>query len=235
MIQSSLKQSHEKPLHHVGLIMDGNRRWAREHGLPIAAGHRAGLERLTELIPCLENTAVEILTVYAFSADNWRRQQGEVEQLFALACEGFRRFTPTCIEHKIRVEVIGRRDRLPRRVLRAAEEICAATAHGKRTVRVALDYSGRESLMSAAARFSGSESMDAFSRVLNQVQHSSCPYRDLDLVIRTGREQRLSDFMLWECAYAELYFPDLYWPDFTPEAFHAALAFFYTRSRRFGG
>jgi undecaprenyl diphosphate synthase len=215
--------------------MDGNRRWARERNLPAASGHRAGFERLAELIPCLDQTDVEVLTVYAFSAHNWRRSRPEVEQLFSLACEGFKRFAPTCVKQRVQVEVIGRRDRLPQRVLRAIERITCATAGGTRVVRIALDYSGRESLLNAAARISDCDSLASFSRALNDSQHSTSPYRDLDLLIRTGKEQRLSDFMLWECAYAELYFPDLYWPDFTPDEFRRALACFNTRSRRFGG
>ena len=251
MLQSSLNSSSKQPsehssrysgerapegsLKHVGLIMDGNRRWARERSLPVARGHRAGFERLTELIPCLAQTEVEVLTVYAFSADNWRRRRPEVEQLFSLACEGFEKFTPGCVEQGVRVEVIGRRDRLPQRVLRAAERITRATARGRRVVRVALDYSARESLMNTAVRLTGTVSAENFSRALNASQHSTGPYHDLDLVIRTGKEQRLSDFMLWESAYAELYFPDLYWPDFTPEEFYRALDIYYSRSRRFGG
>lgn len=230
-MQSSL----QKPLLHVGVIMDGNRRWARERSLPAARGHRAGFERLVDLVACLEETEVEVLTVYAFSADNWRRSPREVEQIFSLACEGFERFTPTCIEQRVRVEVIGRRDRLPRRVVRAAERITCATANGDRVIRVALDYSGRQSLVRAAAGIDSNTSVESFSRALNRAQHSSGPYRDVDLIIRTGKEQRLSDFMLWECAYAELYFPDLFWPDFTPDEFRRALACYHTRSRRFGG
>jgi undecaprenyl diphosphate synthase len=225
----------QSSLLHVGVIMDGNRRWARERRLPTTSGHRAGFERLVDLVPCLQETEIEVLTVYAFSADNWQRPKREVEQIFSLACEGFERFTPTCVEQHVRVEVIGRRDRLPSHVVRAAERITCATAKGKRVIRVALDYSGRQSLVRAAAAVDSNASVESFSHALNRAQHSKGPYRDLDLIIRTGKEQRLSDFMLWECAYAELYFPDLYWPDFTPDEFRRALACYHTRSRRFGG
>ena len=231
MIQSSLPN----PLQHIGLIMDGNRRWARERNLPVIQGHRAGFDRLAELVECLAETDARVLTVYAFSANNWQRPACEVEQLFKLTCEGFERFTPRCLEHRLRVEVIGRRDRLPQRVLRAVERITCATAKGERVIRVALDYSGRDSLMKAASSLAGNVSVADFSRAVDRCQHSRGLYRDLDLVIRTGKEQRLSDFMLWESAYAELYFPDLYWPDFTPDEFHRAVDFYYTRSRRFGG
>ena len=142
----------QSTLEHVGIIMDGNRRWARCRGLPDAAGHRAGLARLNALLPHIASSEVRMLTVYAFSSDNWRRDRAEVEQLFALACDGFRRFTPRCVRAGLRVEVIGRRDRLPRELLRHIQHIESATVRGERVLRVAVDYSARDAILRAIDR-----------------------------------------------------------------------------------
>jgi undecaprenyl diphosphate synthase len=219
---------------HVALIMDGNRRWAGEHGLPATYGHRAGLERLLDLLPLLEETDIPMVTVFAFSKANWRRSGAEVQHLFTLAVEAFRRFTPVCIANDVSVEVIGRRDRLPARVKRCARDVRDATRNGSRLLRLALDYSSRESLLSAAATCQEA-SEEAFAAALERAHHSEAPHRNVDLLIRTGKEQRLSDFLLWESAFAELYFPDVYWPDFSRQEFHAALDWYAGRGRRFGG
>lgn len=220
-------------LNHVALIMDGNRRWAKQHGLSIQRGHRAGMERLLNLLPMLHETEISMVTVYAFSNANWLRAKAEVDHIFCLAVEAFRRFTPICIANDVQVEVIGRRDRLPKTVCRCVEEVIRKTRHGQRILRVALDYSARDSLLHAAHRCQGENELE-FSRLLEEVQHSECPHKNVDLLIRTGKEQRLSDFLLWESAFAELYFPDVYWPDFSILEFRRALRWFDSRSRRFG-
>ena len=220
-------------LNHVALIMDGNRRWAKQHGLSIQRGHRAGMERLLNLLPMLHETEISMVTVYAFSNANWLRAKAEVDHIFCLAVEAFRRFTPICIANDVQVEVIGRRDRLPKTVCHCVEEVIRKTRHGQRILRVALDYSARDSLLHAAHRCQGENELE-FSRLLEEVQHSECPHENVDLLIRTGKEQRLSDFLLWESAFAELYFPDVYWPDFSILEFRRALTWFDSRSRRFG-
>ena len=220
-------------LNHVAVIMDGNRRWAGERGLPLMRGHRAGMERLLDLLPVLHETDISMVTVYAFSKANWQRARYEVDHIFRLAVEAFRRFTPICLAKDVRVEVIGRRDRLPKAVQCCIRETIQKTQRGSRVLRVALDYSARESLLRAAHRCQD-ESEAEFSRLLEKVQNSSGAHENVDLLIRTGKEQRLSDFLLWECAFAELYFPDLYWPDFSLEEFRNAIRWFESRDRRFG-
>ncbi len=221
-------------LNHVAVIMDGNRRWAREHGFSMQQGHRAGMERLLDLLPMLHETDISMVTVYAFSKANWQRAKSEVDHIFSLAVEAFRRFAPICIANDVRVEVIGRRDRLPKMVRCCIKEAIQKTHKGQRVLRVALDYSARESLLQAAHRCQG-ESEAEFSRLIGEVQHSGGPDTGVDLLIRTGKEQRLSDFLLWECAFAELYFPDVYWPDFSLQEFQSAIRWFESRGRRFGG
>jgi undecaprenyl diphosphate synthase len=211
---------------HVAIIMDGNRRWARARGLPAVSGHRAGVNRLHELLPGFANSRVETLTLFAFSAANWQRCSNEVDDLLNLADHALRRFAPICRREKIRVEIIGRQDRLPLSLRNGITRIVEQTRSGQRRLRIAFDYSSREAIRHAASQ-NNRCSIDGISRQL-------CDAGDVDLLIRTGKEQRLSDFLLWECAFAELYFPDLYWPDFTPHALDEALAWFSTRNRRFG-
>ena len=152
-----------------------------------------------------------------------------------LADEALSRFAPRCVEHDVRIEVIGRTDRLPARLLTGIERTMAATGAGSRRLRIALDYSSRDALLTAARRTPADADGDTFAKLLaTDVLGGSAAAPDVDLLIRTGCEQRLSDFLLWECAFAELYFPDLHWPDFTPAALTDALGWFHSRQRRFG-
>ena len=217
---------------HVALIMDGNRRWARARGLPDSAGHREGAGALEALLPVVAATGVRTLTVFGFSSANWRRNEAEVSSLFNLAGRMLRRFAPRCVEEGLKVEVIGRRDRLPPGLVRAVENTERMTAGGMRRLRIALDYSARDAILTAARQMAYSDAADredlcVFDRCLGSPG-------DVDLLVRTGCEQRLSDFLLWECAFAELYFPDLHWPDFSPAAFLEALAWYGRRQRRYG-
>jgi len=211
---------------HVAIIMDGNRRWARARSLPAVSGHRAGVDRLRELVPKFADSSVETLTLFAFSAANWRRSASEVDDLLNLAERALRKFAPVCRREGIRVEIIGRRDRLPCSLRNGIDTIAEQTRKGQRRLRIAFDYSSREAIRLAASQ-NDKCSIAAISRRLGDVG-------DVDLLIRTGKEQRLSDFLLWECAFAELYFPDLYWPEFTPGALDEALDWFADRNRRFG-
>lgn len=210
---------------HVAIIMDGNRRWARERSLPASAGHRAGLRALERLLPAVRDHGIETLTVFGFSSANWQREKKEVSYLMGLAERALDDFTPRCVVEGVRLEIIGRTDRLPRRLKRCIADSEAATAAGSRRLRIALDYSSREAIVQAARSLGAAIDSDALDERLGG---------HVDLLIRPGREHRLSDFLLWECAFAELYFPDLFWPEFDEQALAEALDWFAARQRRFG-
>jgi undecaprenyl diphosphate synthase len=221
---------------HVGIIMDGNGRWAVQQGLARGAGHQAGAEAVRRVVEAAPEAGVGILSLFAFSSDNWRRPAVEVAWLMRLFREYIRTETARCVANGVRLEVIGRRDRLGLSLLRAIEAAEVATSGGDRLrLRVAIDYSGRDAILRAAQCLrQGAVSRDSFARLVAIVDHGS-PVPELDLLIRTGGERRLSDFLLWEAAYAELYFTDLMWPEFGPDALRSAVQDFATRERRFGG
>jgi undecaprenyl diphosphate synthase len=219
--------------------MDGNGRWAGRRGLPRTAGHLEGARTVRPLVEAAAAAGIDTLTLYAFSSDNWARPPREVAALLKL----FRRYllteTERCIRQQVRLNIIGRRDRLGTELLRAVEHGERQTAHCTGMhLRMAVDYSARHSILMAAAAPDITEAgaTDEFSQFrarLNAVNHSA-PAPDVDLLIRTGGDQRLSDFLLWECAYAELYFTELMWPDFTGQDLGRALENFAQRQRRFG-
>jgi len=207
---------------HVAIIMDGNGRWATRRGLPRVAGHRAGVAAVRSVVDRAPALGIGRLTLYAFSSDNWRRPAEEVESIFCLLRAYLRLETKRLRQHGARLEFIGRRDRLPSLVVREIAQAEDATAAGRRLhLRLAVDSSSRDAITRAAAGV------------------SSAHFRDLppsvDLLIRTGGEKRLSDFLLWELAYAELLFTDRMWPDFDATDLDAALREFNRRERRFGG
>lgn len=225
---------------HCGLVMDGNGRWATRRGLPRAVGHQAGARALRGIVEAAPDLGIGTLTLYAFSSDNWRRPAAEVEALMQL----FRRYlaaeTARCVEQGVAIDVIGRRDRLPTAVVAAIESAEAATTDGPRLLlRIAVDYSGRDALRRAALSLAAAGSRDcdleSFGRLVGAVDGARHPAPPLDLVVRTGGEQRLSDFLLWESAYAELFFRRELWPDFRPDDLAAVVEEFRGRSRRFGG
>jgi undecaprenyl diphosphate synthase len=227
-----------RPALHVAIIMDGNGRWATRRGKPRRTGHRAGAAAVRRTVEAAPALGIATLTLYAFSSDNWKRPVEEVSNLMRLLLIYLRSETATCVERGVRVTVIGRRDRLPAVLRRAITETEAVTGCGRTLhLRVALDYSAREAIVSAAAtaRPRGRLTRGEFARLLGQAVHAGEPVADVDLLIRTGGEQRLSDFLLWECAYAELYFTARLWPDFDRDALAAALEEFARRQRRFGG
>jgi len=220
----------QSPPKHVALIMDGNRRWARARGLPDFAGHRAGAAALEALLPAIAGTPVETLTVFGFAAANWQRSRREVGHLLHLLEARLSGIGPRCVEAGIAVEVIGRRDRLPDPLPAVIEQIEQATSTGGRRLRLALDYSSREAILKAARDLPATGSdMEFSARIAGRYGNA-----EVDLLIRTGREQRLSDFLLWECAFAELYFPDIYWPDFDASTLKEALFWYGRRQRRMG-
>jgi undecaprenyl diphosphate synthase len=221
---------------HVAIIMDGNGRWAERRGLPRTAGHREGIEAVRRVVEAAPDRGVGALTLFAFSSDNWRRPPLEVEVLMLLLRQYLRRDLARLVGNGVRLKVIGRRDRLPHGLAADIDAAEKASALGTRLdLNVAIDYSARDAIANAAAGWLGDNSPPraAFSRMLAWQGHGTG--RDVDLMIRTGGEKRLSDFLLWECAYAELCFTDAMWPDFGPEHLRAALTDFHNRERRFGG
>jgi undecaprenyl diphosphate synthase len=222
---------------HVGIIMDGNGRWATGQGRTRAAGHRAGAAMVRRIVEAAPDAGIGVLTLYAFSADNWRRPKSEVGWLMRLFREYLRMETARCVANGVRLEVIGRRDRIGPALRHAVERAQRETAGGTRLLlRIALDYSSRDAILRAAQclRSDTVPTREAFSRLVAIVDHGS-PVPEVDLLIRTGGERRLSDFLLWEAAYAELLFVPQMWPEFGPEALRSAVADFSGRVRRFGG
>ena len=221
---------------HVAIIMDGNGRWAAAQGRPRTAGHVAGAEAVRRTVEAARGLGIGTLTLFAFSSDNWQRPPEEVGALMRL----FRRYlikeAARCAEDGVRIKVIGRRDRLSPLLVRVIEQAEAqtarATAGGRQALlRIAIDYSARDAILRAAHRLNGGEvSRETFSRLLSEEE----PLPDVDLLIRTGGEKRLSDFLLWECAYAELVFTERMWPDFGADDLGEAVREFHRRDRRFG-
>jgi undecaprenyl diphosphate synthase len=228
---------------HVAIIMDGNGRWARSRGRSRATGHVAGVRVVQSIVEGASKLDVGTLTLYAFSADNWRRPAAEVHALLRLFRSSLAAEIERCIANGVRLTIVGRRDRLPSVLIRAIERAEAATAGGNVLwLRIAIDYSARDAILHAAGRYAAmrggangeTPTREEFAALLGEVHHApSAP--DVDLLIRTGGEQRLSDFLLWECAYAELYFTPRMWPEFDVTELARALADFRNRDRRFGG
>ncbi len=216
---------------HAAIIMDGNGRWAQARGLPRIAGHRAGAEALRRTVEAAPALGIGTVTVYAFSSDNWKRPPAEVSALMRLFHNYLRKERERSIANGMRISVIGRRERLPRMLLPEIEAAEKATAHCSTLhLRIAVDYSSRDAIVAAARRLLNNASRESFSALLGAPDG----VRDVDLLIRTGGEQRLSDFLLWECAYAELVFTPRMWPDFDASDLKAAIADFHSRERRFG-
>ena len=236
-MQSPFTQSAPAGLH-LAVILDGNGRWAARRGLPRAAGHQAGAVAVRRLVEACPSASVGTLTLYAFSADNWTRPEREVRWLLRLFREHLRSEVTRCVATGIRLTVIGRRDRLPPVLQAAITRAEADTARGRRLhLRLAIDYSGRDAILTASRALADSvdPTREDFDRALTDAGHGGPFVPPVDLLIRTGGERRLSDFVLWELAYAELYFTPTMWPDFDAADLHAALTEFRTRERRFGG
>lgn len=222
---------------HAAILMDGNGRWAEMRGLPRSAGHRAGAEAVRRIVEAAPDAGIRTLTLFAFSTNNWQRSPEEVGALFGVLETYLHREALRADEHGVRINVIGRRDRLPSALVTAIEAAESATERNcDLSLRIALDYSARDAMLRAACWMVSSTEVtqQEFSRRLGQVTHSQEASPDVDLLIRTGGEQRLSDFLLWECAYAELYFTDRMWPDFDAADLAAAVHEYRARDRRFG-
>ena len=218
--------------------MDGNGRWALLRGLPREAGHVAGATAVRRTVESAPAWGITTLTLYAFSSDNWRRPPGEVDNLMGL----FQKYLDSECAHLTdrgaRFSVIGRRDRIPDALRRSIAHVEESTSGGTSLhLRVAMDYSAREAMVAAAGRVAREvpPTREAFEHAMCESIHAPRGTRDVDLLIRTGGEQRLSDFLLWESAYAELFFTDALWPDFTEVDLAAAVQAFAARDRRYGG
>lgn len=223
---------------HVAVIMDGNGRWAQQRGRPRTTGHVAGTRAVRRVVEAAPGLGITTLTLYAFSADNWRRPRSEVGHLMRLFQRHLDSECDRLVEQGVRLAVIGRRDRLPDSLLHRINRVEERTGEGDvLDLRIAIDYSARDAIRLAAARLKGggAPTRPEFERALSGVLHAPAGRTDVDLLIRTGGEQRLSDFLLWESAYAELYFSAVLWPDFTAEDLAAAVRAFVARDRRFGG
>lgn len=225
---------------HVAIIMDGNGRWAKRRGLPRAAGHRAGVATVRRVVEHAVDTCISRLTLYAFSSDNWQRPTAEVQSIFWLLRAFLRLETERMRRRGVRLQFVGRRDRLAPAVVKAMESSERATAAGGRlVVSVAIDYSSREAIaraaLNATASLSSCESPSPETLRSTLVRTLTTETGDVDLLIRTGGEKRLSDFLLWESAYAELVFTDRMWPDFNESDLDDALKEFSHRQRRYGG
>ena len=221
---------------HVAVIMDGNGRWALGRGKPRFAGHREGSRVVRKIVEGAPALGIGTLTLYAFSSDNWKRPGREVAGLMRLFRSYLASETARCVQNGVRLDVIGRRDRIPPVLRKAIEAAEVETAGGDRLhLRIAIDYSARDAMLETARAAAGAElTRDQFAALMQRVLHS-CPAPDVDLLVRTGGEQRLSDFLLWECAYSELYFDPCMWPDFSVRRLAAAVEEFARRDRRFGG
>jgi undecaprenyl diphosphate synthase len=214
------------PSFHVAMIMDGNGRWAAARGLPRVAGHRAGARTVRRIVEAAPSLGITTLTLYAFSEDNWSRPEREVSALMKLLGRYLVMETDRCLANGVRLNAIGRRDRLPAPLLTMLEEAERKTAKCRRLhLRLAIDYSSRAAILDACRRAGSDPTEDELSRLIGP---------DVDMLLRTSGEQRLSDFLLWECAYAEMVFMERKWPELSVEDLKAAVAEFHRRERRFG-
>jgi undecaprenyl diphosphate synthase len=221
---------------HVAIVMDGNRRWARLHGLSEGEGHSAGVDAIRPIVEHCVDLGIEALSIYAFSRENWARDEDEVATLFALLEAAIRRETPDLVKQGVRVRILGRLNELPDQTRASVADALTETAGGHRmTLNVAFNYSGRSEIVDAVRRAVADglspEEVDE-EAIRSRLYTADGP--DLDLLIRTGGEQRISNFLIWQAAYAELFFTDVLWPDFAPATLDAALAEFARRTRRFG-
>jgi undecaprenyl diphosphate synthase len=223
---------------HVAVIMDGNGRWAEVRGLPRASGHRQGAEALRRVVEAAPEEGIATITAYAFSSDNWKRPKDEIEGLLRLFLAYLVQECRALAKAGVRLTVIGRRDRLTPRLVKAINDTEVMTAGGSRLhLRLAIDYSSRDALCyaAAAALVTGVVTRERIAEHLGSGRGLPDAAPDVDLLIRTGGEQRLSDFLLWECAYAELWFTRVMWPDFDRRHLAEAMQEFRGRDRRFGG
>ena len=217
---------------HVAIIMDGNGRWAKRRHLPRVMGHRKGVEAVRELVRSLKDTQVECLTLYAFSSENWKRPEDEVDDLMDLMRKFIKSDLPEFIANDVKLHILGDWQALAPDIVAMLEDALEQTSKGSRTLAVALNYGAQAEIVAAARKAAAGGEITEESLAEHLY---TAPLPPLDLLIRTSGEVRLSNFLLWQAAYAEMIFTDVLWPDFTPELFKQALADFGDRERRFGG
>ncbi len=226
-------------LRHVGIIMDGNNRWAKQAGKQGIAGHKAGVERIRDMLKACRSHGVEVLTLFAFSSENWRRPPKEVEALMGLFYNYLKKEARQLAKEKVILKVIGNRARFSPRLLRAIEEAESIACEGDATLVIAADYGGRWDIAQSAQKLAqavldGELAPADIDEEKLDAGISTADLPPLDLLIRTGGEIRISNFLLWQAAYAEFYFSELLWPEFDSAALDDAVADFYKRQRRFG-
>jgi undecaprenyl diphosphate synthase len=226
----------DKPVNHgarhVAIIMDGNGRWAKRHHLPRAMGHQRGVEAVRRLVRGLGPMGLECLTLYAFSSENWKRPEDEISDLMGLMRKFIKSDLPDFIANDVRLKILGDYSAMPSDIVDQLEDALAQTAKGSKTLAVALNYGSQQEIARAAARAAGEGEITVETIAANLYTADMPP---LDLLIRTSGEVRLSNFLLWQSAYAEMWFTEVLWPDFTPAHLEEALASFAGRERRFGG
>lgn len=226
---------------HIAIIMDGNGRWAKKRGLPRSAGHSMGAKNLENTVRYLKDTSVRYLTVYAFSTENWKRPKDEVDDLMALLERYLRDYDNLLGGEDVKLKVIGRKDGLSDTLIKLIDEVEEKSKDRKQlTINIALNYGGRQEICDAAKKIAEDVKMgkidvsDIDEKLFNDyIYTKSIP--DPDLIIRPSGEERLSNFLLWQCAYSEFWFSNVCWPDFTPDKLEEALLDFQKRNRRFGG
>ena len=238
--QSSAPTTELRIPEHVAIIMDGNGRWAKQRGLPRTDGHIRGQDALRATLRAAAEFGIRYLTVYAFSTENWSRPKEEVDALMSLLVSAIHSETPSLIEEGVRLEAIGNLSRLPEAAKQALRESIQATAACERiTLIVALSYSSRDEILRATTQIArevaeGRLSADSLTEETISAHLDTATFPDPDLLIRTGGEERISNYLLWQAAYAELFFSSVYWPDFGREALREALEAYTARERRFG-
>lgn len=219
--------------YHLGIIMDGNRRWAKEKGLPVFIGHKKGLETVQKVIKWAKDKGIKVLTLFAFSTENWQRPEREVNFLMGLTKKALNRDSQKYTKEGIRVQMIGQRERLPKEIQKSLKEIEELTKNNEvMTLNIALSYGGRAEIAEAIKNIIKKKIPP--EKITEKVVSQNLWTSDLDLLIRTGKEQRLSNFLIWQAAYSELYFCKKYWPDFSEEDFDEALISYTQRQRKFG-
>ena len=221
---------------HIAIVMDGNRRWARGHHLPVIAGHRQGVETIRRTVRAARDRGVEFVTLYSFSTENWKRDADEVGGLMKLLEETIRRETPTLVQDGVRLRIIGRLQELSDGVRRAIDDAARATDGGKNgTMTIAFNYGGRAEIVDAVRRLvRDAVPVDGIDEAAIASRLYAPEHPDPDLLIRTGGELRVSNFLLWEVAYAEMWATKVLWPDFSVSDLESALSSYAKRERRFG-
>lgn len=222
--------------HHLGIILDGNRRWAQERGLPTLVGHQKGLERVKQVLDWSRRRSIKILTLFVFSTENWKRPKSEVDYLMKLLQKGlndFKKNIKKINKDGIRIKIIGEKEKVPASLQKTIRELETLTKDNEAmTVNIALSYGGRAEITSAIKSII--EKKIAPEKITEQTITDNLWTSDLDLLIRTGKEQRISNFLIWQSAYAELYFSEKYWPEFSEKDLDVALEDFAKRQRRRG-